>query len=170
MYKRSPYLFLGLDPDTGSEFINWVTKKWCDLKKIEMTRIRPGMKNDHGHIEQKNDKNVRKFSGYIRIDTEERLEKLRAVCRPLEIYINHFLPSMKCIEKIRYNITHSSRKYDVPKTPYQRFMEHPEIPEEAKVKMEKFHTTLNPKTLHDQILKSRKELFRGAKFTRSDTI
>lgn len=170
MYKRSPYLFLGIDPDTGSEFINWVTKDWCDSKKIEMTRIRPGMKNDHGHIEQKNDKNVRKFSGYIRIDTEERLELLRAVCRPLEIYINHFLPSMKCIEKIRYNITHSSRKYDIPKTPYQRFMEHPKISNEAKVKMKIFHEKLNPKTLHDQILKARKELFRNAKFTRSDIL
>lgn len=170
MYKRSPYRFLGLDPDTGSEFINWVTKDWCDLKKIEMTRIRPGMKNDHGHIEQKNDKNVRKFSGYIRIDTEERLEKLRSVCRSLEIYINHFLPSMKCVEKIRYNITHSSRKYDIPKTPYQRFMEHPKISDEAKAKMRVFHETLNPKTLHDEILRKRKELFRGAKFTRSDMI
>ena len=170
MYERSPYKFLGLDPDSGSEFINWAVKDWCDTKDIEMTRIRPGMKNDHGHIEQKNDKNVRKFSGYIRIDTDDRLEKLLELCRPLEVYINHFLPSMKCIEKIRYNITHSSRKYDVPKTPYQRFMEHEKIPAEAKARMKALHETLNPKTLHDQILKARKELFRGAKFTRSDMI
>jgi hypothetical protein len=135
-----------------------------------MTRIRPGMKNDHGHIEQKNDKNIRKFSGYIRIDTEERLEKLRTMNQLLEVYINHFLPSMKCIEKIRYNITHSSRKYDIPKTPYQRFMDHPKILKEAKTKMRIFHNTLNPKTLHDQILKARRELFKNAKFTRSDMI
>lgn len=135
-----------------------------------MTRIRPGMKNDHGHIEQKNDKNVRKFAGYIRIDIEERITILKEMNKYLEIYINHFLPSMKCIEKIRYNISHSSRKYDVPKTPYQRFMEHHKIPEEAKIKMKIFHETLNPKTLHDQILKTRRELFRGAKFTRNDII
>ena len=135
-----------------------------------MTRIRPGMKNDHGHIEQKNDKNVRRFAGYIRIETSERLEKLRAVCQPLEVYINHFLPSMKCVEKIRYNLTHSSRKYDVPKTPYQRLMDHPKIPDEVKAKLKIFHETLNPKTLHDEILKARRELFRGAKFTRSDMI
>jgi len=172
MHNRSPFLWKGLDPDSGGEFINWNLKGWCDdsKPKIELTRIRPGMKNDHGHIEQKNDKNVRKFAGYIRIDTEDRMKKLRDMLRPLEVYINHFLPSMKCVEKIRYNITHSSRKYDKPKTPYQRFMEHHKIPKEAKIKMKEFHNTLNPKTLHDQILKARKELFRGAKFTRSDIL
>ena len=168
IHERSPFAFLGLDPDSGGEFINWNTKDWCDSLDIEMTRIRPGMKNDHGHIEQKNDKNVRKFAGYIRIDTEDRLEKLQALQKPLETYINHFLPSMKCVEKIRHNITHSSRRYDKPKTPYQRFMEHPKIYEDAKIKMKAFHETLNPKTLHDQILKARKDLFSGAKFTRSD--
>ena len=170
MHDRSPFNWLLIDPDSGSEFINWHLHGWCVSQQISMSRIRPGMKNDHGHIEQKNDKNVRKFAGYIRIETVERLEKLRAVCRPLELYINHFLPSMKCVEKIRYNINHSSRKYDVPKTPYQRLMEHPKIPTEVKSKLKIFHETLNPKTLHDEILKARKELFRGAKFTKSDMI
>ncbi|HEY4476953.1 MAG TPA: hypothetical protein VJB69_03185 [Candidatus Paceibacterota bacterium] len=114
--------------------------------------------------------NFLKFAGYIHIETDERLEKLRAVCRPLEVYINHFLPSMKCVKKIRYNINHSSRKYDVPKTPYQRLMEHAKIPAGVKAKLKNFHETLNPKTLHDEILPARRELFRGAKFTKSDII
>jgi len=168
MNGRSPFPLLGLDPDSGGEFINWALHDWCKERKIDLTRIRPGMKNDHGHIEQKNDKNVRKFAGYIRIDTEERLKKLREMYQVLETYINHFLPSMKCVEKIRYNITHSSRKYDKPKTPYQRFMEHPNVSKEAKERMGAFHKTLNPKILHDEILRCRKELFRNAKFTRSD--
>lgn len=170
MHERSPFAWLLIDPDSGSEFINWHLHDWCINRQISMSRIRPGMKNDHGHIEQKNDKNVRKFAGYIRIETSERLEKLKTLCRSLEIYINHFLPSMKCVEKIRYNINRSSRKYDVPKTPYQRFMEYPKILSEEKDRMKKFHDTLNPKTLHDEILRARKELFRGAKFTKSDII
>lgn len=168
MHEHSPFQLLGLDPDSGGEFINWNLKGWCDEKKIELTRIRPGMKNDHGRIEQKNDKNVRKFSGYIRIDTEERLMRLKDLYRVLEVYINHFLPSMKCVEKVRKNISHSSRKYDAPQTPYQRFMAHEKIPKEAKEKMRTFHETLNPKVLHDEILRLRRELFRGAKFTKSD--
>ena len=170
MHDRSPFNWLLIDPDSGSEFINWHLHGWCVNRQISMSRIRPGMKNDHGHIEQKNDKNVRKFAGYIRIETETKLEQLKKLDRALEIYINHFLPSMKCVEKIRYNINHSSRKYDVPKTPYRRFMEHPKIPAEAKLKLKAWHETLNPKTLHDEILKMRKELFRGAKFTKSDMI
>ena len=168
MEKRSPFPFLGLDPDSGGEFINWNLHDWCKEKKIELTRIRPGMKNDHGRIEQKNDKNVRKFAGYIRIDTEAKLRELKDLFRFSEIYINHFLPSMKCVEKIQRNISHSSRKYDTPKTPYQRFMEHPKMTLEAKRKLEAFHDTLNPKVLHDEILRLRKKLFKNAKFTRSD--
>lgn len=168
MEKRSPFPWHGLDPDSGCEFINWNTKEWCDLNHIELTRIRPGMKNDHGHIEQKNDKNVRKWAGYIRIDTEERLEALNELYQVLEIYINHFQSSMKCVEKIRHNISHSSRKYDQPKTPYQRFMEHADIDAQAKKKMRSFHETLNPKMLHDELLRLRKKLFQGAKFTRND--
>jgi hypothetical protein len=168
MEKRSPHKIRGLDPDSGGEFINWATKDWTVEKKIELTRIRPGMKNDHGRIEQKNDKNVRKWAGYIRIDTEEILATLKELYKVLEIYINHFLPSMKCIEKIRYNISHSSRRYDDAKTAYQRFMEHPDIDFEAKRKMKTFHQTLNPKVLHDKLLILRKKLFAGAKFTRND--
>lgn len=170
MHERSPFDWLLIDPDSGSEFINWHLHGWCVNRQISMSRIRPGMKNDHGHIEQKNDKNVRKFAGYIRIETAEKLAVLKEMDRDLELYINHFQPSMKCVGKIRYNINHSSRKYDVPKTPYQRFMEHPKISPEAKGQMKKFHGTLNPKTLHEQILRARTKLFRGAKFTKSDMI
>ena len=168
MEKRSPFRLKGLDPDSGGEFINWNLKGWCEEKKIDLTRIRPGMKNDHGRIEQKNDKNVRKFAGYIRIDTERKLQELKDLIRVLEVFINHFLPSMKCVEKIRRNISHSSRTYDVPQTPYQRFMAHSKIPSEATEKLQAFHETLNPKVLHDEILRLRKILFKNAKFTRSD--
>jgi hypothetical protein len=170
MEKRSSFRWEGLDPDSGAEFINWHVKGWCDDRKIVLTRIRPGMKNDHGHIEQKNDKNVRKFAGYIRVDTEKRLTILKEMNVLLEIYINHFLPSMKCVEKVRYNITHSSRKYDVPKTPYQRILERNDISEEIKQKLKAIHQKLNPKILHDAIMKKRKELFKNAKFTRSDIL
>lgn len=168
MHHRSPFDWLVIDPDSGSEFINWHLYDWCQRETITMSRIRPGVKNDHGHIEQKNDKHVRKFAGYIRIDTDEKLAILKELNRDLELYINHFQPSMKCVGKVRHNIHHSSRKYDQPKTPYQRLREHPQIPVAVKEQMKKLHDSLNPKTLHDKILRARKELFRGAKFTKSD--
>jgi hypothetical protein len=163
MKERLPFPLLGLDPDSGSEFINWNTKDWCDRNNINLTRIRPGNKNDHGRIEQKNDKNVRKFSGYIRIDTEERLKTLKEMTGILEIFINHFLPSMRAIEKTRIGAKYK-KKHDEAKTPYQRTLEHPMIDSEIKEKLKKFHQTLNPKILHDKILRMRKHLFSGAKF------
>ena len=163
-----PFPILGLDPDTGSEFVNWHLYEWCKEKKIDMTRIRPGMKNDHGHIEQKNDTSIRRFAGYIRIDDDARLLILKELYATLEIYINHFQSSMKCIEKIRENISRTSRKYDEAQTPFQRFMAHKKISKDAKKKMKSFHETLNPKTLHDEIQRLQKLLFKNARFTRND--
>ena len=168
MRLRSPFTLLWLDPDTGSEFISWVGQRWSVEHDITLTRIRPGEKNDHGHIEQKNDKNVRMFAGYIRIDTDEKISQLKKLLLLVEVYVNHFLSTQQCIEKVRENISHSSRRYDKAQTPYTRFMKHKKIPRSAKITMKKFHDTLNPKTLHDAILAARRELFRGAKFTRSD--
>lgn len=168
MEKRSPFTLLGLDPDTGSEFVNWHLYEWCKERKIEITRIRPGQKNDHGHIEQKNDTSVRRFAGYIRIDDEARLAILKTLYVTLEVYINHFQSSMKCVKKIRENISRTSRKYDGAQTPYQRFMAHKKIPKEVKKRMRVFHDSLNPKTLHDEIQRLQKLLFKNARFTRND--
>ena len=168
MRTRSPFVFLWLDPDTGSEFINWVAHEWSVEHKIELTRIRPGEKNDHGHIEQKNDVHIRKFAGYIRIDTDLKLAQLKTLLALVEVYVNHFCPTQQCTEKIRKNISHTSRKYDTAKTPFQRFMSHKKIPRDAKQKMQQLHATLNPKVLHDAIQRARRDLFKGAKFTRSD--
>ena len=162
MRKRLPFPLVGLDPDSGSEFINWNTHEWCETNKIVLTRIRPGHKNDHGRIEQKNDKNVRKFSGYIRIDTEERLSVLKQMTAVLEIYINHFLPSMRVTEKTRIGSRYK-KKHDEAKTPYRRVMEHPLVDDKTKQKLQKFHSTLNPKVFHEEILRLRKILFAGAK-------
>lgn len=163
MEERLPFKLQGLDPDSGSEFINWHVKDWCDQNNIALTRIRPGHKNDHGRIEQKNDKNVRKFAGYIRIDTAERLAVLKQMYGRLEVYINHFLPSMRVTEKARVGSRYS-KKHDIPQTPCQRVLIHSGISSATKEKLRSFHKTLNPKTLHDEILKLRAQLFKNAKF------
>jgi hypothetical protein len=168
MRIRSPFRLLWLDPDTGSEFVNWVAKEWCDKHTITLTRIRPGEKNDHGHIEQKNDVHIRRFAGYIRIDTDLKLVQLKELLTLVEVYVNHFCPTQQCIEKIRHNVSHTSRKYDTPQTPYQRFMVHKKIRQEAKEKLRAFHKTLNPKVLHDAIQNARRALFKHATFTRTD--
>lgn len=168
MRARLPMPLEGLDPDTGSEFVNWTCKKWCDKEKIEMTRIRPGHKNDHGRIEQKHYPNVRRYAGYIRIDTKERLMVLQELYAVLEVYTNHFVPSMKCVKKHRTNVKRTSRVYDTAATPYARVMAHKDIDTSIKKELVSFHDTLDVFVLRKEIDRLRKKLFRGARFTKND--
>jgi hypothetical protein len=167
MRSRLPFPMIGLDPDTGSEFVNWTCKDWCDEEGIDMTRIRPGVSNDHGRIEQKNHVNVRKYAGYIRIDTEERLKILQEMYVHLEIYINHFLPSMKCVKKERTNKKKTTKTYDAATTPYARAMAHEKVSEDVKENLRLFHETLDVIDLKKKIDTLRMKLFKGAKFTKS---
>jgi len=63
---------------------------------------------------------------------------------------------MKLKEKIKIK-GKIHRKYDIPKTPYQRLMESPHIQDETKRKLEALYLSLNPAELKrniDEKLKS----------------
>ena len=61
----------------------------------------------------------------------------------LRLYKNFFQPVMKLKEKILYK-GKVHRRYDTPKTPYQRIMESKYIPQETKDKLTKIYLSLNP--------------------------
>lgn len=96
-----PFALRGIHPDTGSEFVNWHVKEWCDSLNVEMTRSRPNHKNDNAYVEQKNGHVIRRFLGYTRIDCEEAIPAMNEFYHVLGLYLNHFIPSRKCIEKVR---------------------------------------------------------------------
>lgn len=121
-----PFPLHGIDPDSGSEFINWHLKEWCDTQGIEMTRTRPYMKNDHARIEQKNYTNIRHVVGYTRFDDPRHAGILNELYDILEDYINFFVPSMVCVKKERIGSRHI-RRYDTAQTAYQRVLAHPTI-------------------------------------------
>lgn len=150
--RRLPFPLLGIDPDSGSEFINWHLKGWCDthVPPVRLTRTRPYMKNDHARIEQKNYTNVRKFVGYIRLDDPQSLPVLNQLYDLLEDYINFFIPSVKCTAKERIR-SRTKRLYDNPQTAYARVLEHPKIDVRVKGMLWKKYDTLSPKTLKERI-------------------
>lgn len=149
--SRLPFPLKGLDPDTGSEFINWHLKRWCDEHEVELTRSRPNHRNDNAHVEQKNYASVRKFLGYSRIDKEDAIRLLNELyVGPLRLYINFFQPSMKCIKKARIGSKYI-RTYDIPKTPYQRVLAHPKVEESIKEQLTTIYDTLNPLKLRREI-------------------
>ena len=152
--ERLPFPLLAIDPDNGSEFINWQLFNFCMEKQIEFTRGRPYAKNDNAHIEQKNWTHVRKVFGYRRRETETELNLMNDLYRnELRLYKNFFMASVKLIDKKRVgqNGEKIKRIYDIAKTPYQRVLECEQISEEVKQKLRAQYETLNPAQLRRQI-------------------
>lgn len=150
---RLPFPLKGIDPDNGGEFINWQLYAHCLERNIEFTRGRPYQKNDNAHIEQKNYTHVRKLIGYKRLDGEHQLKKLNDLYwNEWDFYKNFFIPNKKLIAKKRVGAK-IVKKYDLPKTPYQRLLEHKDFPENEKEKLGQIYAKLNPAELRRNINK-----------------
>ncbi|MDP2969293.1 MAG: hypothetical protein Q8P64_08835, partial [Deltaproteobacteria bacterium] len=148
---RAPFDLKGLDSDNGSEFINDILYKYCCREKLEFTRSRPGRKNDNAYIEQKNWTHVRKILGYLRYDTLAELSIINDLYRgDLRLYKNFFQPVMKLVSKERIGGS-VKRKYDTPKTPYQRLMDSGQILEQTRKQLETVYLSLNPAQLKRSI-------------------
>lgn len=149
--ERLPFPLRGIDPDNGGEFINWQLYHHCLAKNIEFTRGRPYCKNDNAHIEQKNYTHVRKLIGYKRLDKEYQLDLLNSLYRnEWRLYKNFFIPNKKLIEKKRVG-SKIVKKYDTPRTPYQRLLECKDFPIAEKEKLNQIYAKLNPAELRREI-------------------
>ena len=76
----------------------------------------------------------------------------------LRLYKNFFCPVMKLIKKERI-AGKVKRKYDIPKTPYQRLIESGQVSEELKRKLQILYQSLNPAELKRRIDKKTHELY-----------
>lgn len=163
MEEGFPFPILGIDSDNGGEFINDQLFRYCEKKEITFTRSRPYRKNDNCYAEQKNYTAVRRNVGYMRYDTPKELEILNELYRVLCPYINFFLPQMRLIEKVRIG-SKVQKKYDKPKTPYQRILESDDVDEDTKNNLEQQYETLNPAELKRKILALQDKLYKRAVF------
>jgi hypothetical protein len=145
--KRMPFNWVHAHPDNDGSFINWHLLSYCEAEGIQFSRSRPYKKNDNCFVEQKNSTHIRNFLGHLRYDTEEEVEIINSLYRnELRLYKNFFQPVMKLKEKIR-DKGKIHRKYDTPKTPYQRVMESDQIPETRKNELKALYLSLNPAEL-----------------------
>jgi len=126
-----PYTLLGIDSDNGPEFINTQLYDWCNANGITFTRSRSYHKNDNCFVEQKNDYAVRRFVGYARYDTEGEFLALKEVYAHLNLLLNYFYPTQKIISKTRLG-ARVLKTYEPCKTPYERLLESPTIPQAYK--------------------------------------
>ncbi len=126
---------------------------------MALTRSRPYKKNDNAYVEQKNNTHVRQLFGYDRIGNPAFISKMNEIYRdywnPLQ---NYFLPSMKLTEKIRVG-GRITKKYDKPKTAYQRILESPDTSKDRKAWLRKKYKTLNPFRLKQELDKKLDQFF-----------
>jgi hypothetical protein len=148
--RKLPFSLLGIDSDSGSEFINESFITYCQKERITFTRARPYRKNDACYVEQKNYSVVRRAVGYQRFDTDQQLQLLEQLYERLELYINFFQPSMKLKSKERCG-ARVTKKYDRARTPYQRVLESSFINEHIKRQLRQRYESLNPAQLKRQI-------------------
>lgn len=149
--ERLPVAWLGAHPDTGSEFINWVTKRWCEAEHIHLSRSEPGKKNDNMYVEERNGHVVRKYLGYTRLDCPEIVLVMNELFDVLAPYLNHFQAVRRTLSKERVGAKYRRTYERVAETPYQRMIAHPAVPEEVKARLRRAHEALNPLVLKRNI-------------------
>jgi hypothetical protein len=149
--SRFPFAFKEIHSDNGSEFINWHLLKYTNNEHLGFSRSRPNKKNDNCFVGQKNWTHVKKFVGYFRYDSNRELEILNDLYRnELRVYKNFFQPVIKLVSKERRG-GRVYRRYDDPKTPYQRLMESRGAEAGVKKDLTKIYEALNPAKLKKQI-------------------
>lgn len=158
-HQALPFDLVAINVDNGSEFLNYRVLEYfkylAEQKVIPfpMTRSRAYKKNDNCHVEQKNWTSVRQLFGYDRIEHEELIPMMNEIYRVQNLISNYFVPQYKLISKQRVGAK-IKKKYDTPKTPYQRVLEEPSVPEENKRKLREIYATLN----YYDLLEQREEL------------
>lgn len=141
-----PFPLLGFDCDNGSEFLNWhLMRHFTERKKpVQFTRSRPYHKDDNAHVEQKNWTHIRQWFGYHRIDNPIAVHLMNDLYRhEWSLFHNFFLPSVKLLEKKLVD-GKVIKRYDKPKTPYQRVIESPYVETTVKRFLTQRFEMLNP--------------------------
>ena len=164
---RLPFALKGFDCDNGSEFLNHhLLRYFTDHpRQVAFTRTRPYKKNDNAHVEQKNWTHVRQLFGYDRLEDKQLIALMNDLyIHEWSLYQNHFCPSMKLLEKKRINSKYR-KKYEDPKTPYQRVLESDQVNQETKQLLESMHLSLNPFILKQDIEKKLRMIFKHVKVT-----
>ena len=144
--KYLPFKVLGFDCDNGGELLNYMLLEYFTHRKnpVQYTRSREYRKNDNAHIEEKNWTHVRQFIGYQRFDKFETVAMLNDLyLTEWRFYLNFFIPSFKLIDKKRDG-SKIIKKFDSPKTPYQRLLESPHITSAKKKELSQIFRSIDP--------------------------
>ena len=152
--KTVPYAMKDFHTDNGGEFLNWALHKHLTGRDVQLpwTRSRAYRKNDNAHCEQKNWTHVRQLFGHDRFEHPELVALMNDLyAQEWSQFTNHFKPTFKLVKREKKD-GQTKRVYETaPKTPYQRLLDSPDIPEARKVKLRAEHAKLDPFALKKNI-------------------
>jgi hypothetical protein len=139
-----PFVMLGIDSDSGSEFLNRTCIDWCKEHHLDFTRSRPYHKNDNAHVEQKNWTHVRKIFGWKRLDSHEAVRAMNDLyANELRLLLNYFQTNVKLVEKRRVG-SRVTRRYDRATTPLDRLIALGFVGESQTAKLLEHRNSLDP--------------------------
>lgn len=169
--SRLPFCLNHIHPDCGTEFLNKVVMSWSEENKIEVTRSRSYHKNDNGYIEQRNGHIARRWLGYDRLDSLKLLPKVKEFLMLVCQYHNHFISQRLCIEtKTLPNGKHRKVYEKISLTPYKRLLANHNVSKEIKEKLKIEHEKLNPKILHDKLVKMKSDILKANRLQTGDIL
>jgi hypothetical protein len=117
--QRLPMPLRAWHSDNGGEFINDELVAWCRRHGVQFTRGRPYRKNDQAWVEQRNGLIVRRLVGYDRYTSRAAFHVFQRLYALLRLQLNFFRPVRKLASKRRVG-SRVIKRYDAPRTPYQR--------------------------------------------------
>ena len=159
--QRLPFPLEALHTDNGGEFLNDGLIPWCRQEGIRLSRGRPYKKNDQAWVEQRNWQSVRRSVGYARYSTKAAYELLLKLYPLLCLQMNFLRPLRKLVSKDRQG-ARVSKRYDEPRTPYQRLVASGVLSEQAQARIDKQLQVLNPADLQRRIDQLLRQLWQQA--------
>ena len=166
---RCPLPIREVHIDNGSEFLNssFLSHFGLQFETSDLTRGRPGHKNDNRFVEQKNASLVRAYLGELYLDTHEQLTLLRGIYEQMWLYYNLFQPVLRQSERTAHigadGIVRIRRKQDTARSPLDRLLEAETKLGRATVdRLLDLRATTNPLALRREIHAQLKRLYRLA--------
>jgi hypothetical protein len=155
---RLPFPVLEIHPDNGGEFFNAHMRRFWgdDVQGIRLSRSRPYQKNDNRFVEQKNSTLIRAYLDHDRFDTVAQTLAINHLYDLMWFYYNFFQPVMRLEEKTVIlgddgRPTKVKRRYDEPRTPFERLCDTNVLLEGHRQQLEIKRDETNPLQLRREI-------------------
>ena len=161
MEQTLPFAIKGFHSDNGNEFINWHLERYYRNRdaRVEMTRGRPGAKNDNPHVEQKNYTHVRLLLGWQRIENRALIKEINEMYEAANLLTNFFCANRHLVHKERRGARYYKR-YDQATTPADRLIASACLNEAQKTHLTEVRCNLDPYKLRTLIDAKQRSIFR----------